>query len=227
MATVPKPVILIILDGWGVAPSSEGNGVTLAKTPNFNKYIASYPTSTLLASGQAVGLSWGEMGNSEVGHLNLGVGKIFYQNLPRIDKAIDDETIFQNKVLLDAAEHVKKHNSKLHLLGLISEGNVHAMSRHCYALLEFAKRAGLEDVFIHAFLDGRDTLYNSGLGFIKELEQKIDDIGVGAIATLHGRMFAMDRDNRWERVVKTWNALVKRLKNHTQKKFTMKNLSRL
>lgn len=208
MNKVPKPVALIILDGWGVAPASDGNGVTLAKTPNFNKYVSVYPAMTLLASGEAVGLSWGEMGNSEVGHLNLGVGKIFYQNLPRISKAIDDGGFFKISALIKAAEHVKAHNSKLHLIGLVSEGKVHAMLSHCVALLEFAKKNKVKDVFVHAFLDGRDSQFNSGLGFIEELEKQMDKIGVGKIASLHGRMYAMDRDNRWERVEKTYRVLV-------------------
>lgn len=208
MQKIPKPIALIILDGWGVAPASEGNGVTLAKTPNFNKYVTSYPAMTLLASGEAVGLSWGEMGNSEVGHLNLGVGKIFYQNLPRIDKAIDDGSFFENKVFWRAMEHVKKFNSKLHLIGLVSEGKVHSTSAHCYALLELARKNKVNDVFIHAFLDGRDSPFNSGKLFIEELEEKIDKIGAGKIASLHGRLYALDRDNRWERVEKAYQAMV-------------------
>ncbi len=208
MKKIPKPVILIVLDGWGIAPASEGNGVTLAKTPNFIKYVAGYPAMTLLASGEAVGLSWGEMGNSEVGHLNLGVGKVFYQNLPRIDKAIEDGSFSQNKVLLEALEHVKKHNSKLHLLGLTSEGKVHSMINHCYALLELAKKEKVDEVYIHAILDGRDSPYNSGKLFVDELEAKIKKIGVGEIASLHGRMYTMDRDNRWERVEKSYRTLV-------------------
>jgi len=202
-----RPVILIIMDGWGIAPKSEGNGITLAKTSNINKYIAHYPAMTLMASGESVGLSWGEMGNSEVGHLNLGVGKIFYQNLPRIDKEIEEETFFQNQVLLDAINHAKQNKSKLHLLGLMSEGRIHSLNKHCYALLELAERQDFKDVFIHAILDGRDTPYNSGRGFIEELEKKIKHYKVGKIASLHGRMFAMDRDNNWDRVTKSFNVL--------------------
>jgi len=204
----PKPVVLMILDGWGVAPASDGNGVSLSKTPNFDRYVASYPAMTLLASGESVGLSWGEMGNSEVGHLNLGVGKIFYQNLPRISKAIDDGSFFNNPALLKTVQHVQAHNSKLHLVGLVSEGKVHAMLSHAVALLEFAKKNKIKDVFVHAFLDGRDSQYNSGLGFIEELEKQMDKIGVGKIASLHGRLYAMDRDNRWERVEKTYRVMV-------------------
>ena len=207
MQDIPKPVVLIILDGWGIAPHSDGNGVTLAKTPNFDKYVDHYPAMTLLASGEAVGLSWGEMGNSEVGHLNLGVGKIFYQNLPRIDKSIEDETFFEMEALKKAIQHVQKHKSKLHLMGLVSEGKVHGMSQHCYALLELAKKNKVKDVFVHAFLDGRDSPYNSGKQFISELKEAIKDVGAGEIASLHGRMFAMDRDNRWERVEKTYKVL--------------------
>ena len=209
MAKISKPVVLMIIDGLGVAPASDGNGVTLAKTPNLEKYLASYPSMTLLASGEAVGLSWGEVGNSEVGHLNLGVGKIFYQNLPRINRSIDNGEFFENNVLLEAMDHVKKNKSKLHLIGLVSEGKVHSTSSHCYALLEMAKKNKVKDVFVHAFLDGRDSQRDSGLGFIKELKDKIKHIGVGEIASLHGRMFAMDRDNRWERVQKTFDVLSK------------------
>jgi len=207
MAQISKPIALIILDGWGVAPPSEGNGVSLAKTPNFDKYVASYPAMTLLASGEAVGLSWGEVGNSEVGHLNLGVGKIFYQNLPRIDRAIDSREFFSNQAFLDAIEHARKNNSKLHLMGLVSEGKVHAMSTHCFALLELAKQQKFKDVFVHAFLDGRDSAYNGGQGFITDLQNKIKEIGVGKIASLQGRLYAMDRDNRWERVQKCYDVL--------------------
>ncbi len=209
MAQISKPVVLIILDGWGVATPSEGNGVSLAKTPNFDRYVASYPAMTLLASGEAVGLSWGEVGNSEVGHLNLGVGKIFYQNLPRIDRAIDNREFFENNVFIDAMNHVKKHNSKLHLMGLVSEGKVHAMSTHCFALLELAKKQKVDQVFVHAFLDGRDSAYNSGKSFITDLQNKIQELAVGKIASLHGRLYAMDRDNRWERVQKTFDVLTK------------------
>ncbi|MFH0988105.1 MAG: 2,3-bisphosphoglycerate-independent phosphoglycerate mutase [Parcubacteria group bacterium] len=205
---VKHPLLLIVLDGWGVAPSSEGNGITLAKTPNFSRYVASYPTMTLLASGESVGLSWGEVGNSEVGHLNLGVGKIFYQNLPRISRSIESGEFYNNKAMLEAMEHVKKNKTKLHLMGLVSNGRVHAMNEHCYALLEMAKRNKVKDVFVHAFLDGRDSKFDSGKQFVKELEDKMSEQGVGTIASVHGRMYAMDRDNRWERVEKSYRAIV-------------------
>jgi len=208
MNKVPKLVVLVVLDGWGIAPASEGNGVTLAETPNFKKFVATYPAMTLLASGESVGLSWGEMGNSEVGHLNLGAGRIFYQNLPRISKAIADGSFFTKKALLGAVEHARKYHSRIHLIGLTSEGRVHSTMPHCYALLEFFKQQKMDDVFIHAILDGRDVIFNSGKGFIEELQEKMRKIGVGEIASLHGRMYAMDRDNRWERVEKVYRALV-------------------
>ncbi len=204
----PRPVVLIILDGWGIAPPAEGNAITLAKTPNFQKLVSSYPAMTLLASGESVGLSWGEVGNSEVGHLNLGVGKIFYQNLPRITKAIDDGSFFENETLLRAVEHVKKNNGRFHLLGLCSEGKVHSSLVHLFALLEFAQQQGLKDVPIHAILDGRDTPFNSGLNFLKEIEEKTKKFKVGYIATIHGRLYAMDRDNHWERVEKSYRTIV-------------------
>ena len=207
MKNVPKPVALIILDGWGVAPESEGNGITLTKTQNFDKYVASYPAMTLLASGEAVGLSWGEMGNSEVGHLNLGVGKIFYQNLPRINKSIDDESFFGNQSFSDAIDHVKKNNSKLHIMGIMSEGKIHGINSHCYALLKLAKQRGISEVYVHVFLDGRDSSYNSGEEFIRELENEMKKQKSGKIASMHGRLYAMDRDNRWERIEKTYNVM--------------------
>lgn len=203
----PRPVVLAILDGWGIAPKSEGNAIANANTPNLNKMIAAYPTMTLRASGDEVGLSWGEMGTSEVGHLNLGTGRIFYQTLPRINKAVNDGSFFANKTLLEAADYVKKNKSSLHLLGLVSTGRVHTTIEHLYALLKFAKEQKIKKVFIHAFLDGRDTIYNSGAGFIEKLQGKIKEYGVGKIATLSGRFYAMDRDNRWDRTEAAYRAI--------------------
>jgi 2,3-bisphosphoglycerate-independent phosphoglycerate mutase len=202
-----SPIALIILDGWGIAPASRGNGISLAKTPNFNKYITTYFSAVLQASGEAVGLPYGEVGNSEVGHLNLGAGKIIFQNLPRINKSILNGSFFKNKIFLEAFSHIKKNNSSLHLLGLVSNGGAHSFNEHLFALLELAKKEKLDRVFIHAFLDGRDTSYNSGLDFIKELEEKINQIGIGKIASLSGRFFAMDRDNHWDRIKKVYLAL--------------------
>lgn len=203
----PKPVVLAILDGWGVAPKGEGNAIAFAKTPNIDKFVAAYPAMTLRASGDEVGLSWGEMGTSEVGHLNLGTGKIFYQTLPRINKSIEDGSFFDNSVLEAAASHVKKNKSSLHIMGLASTGRVHTTIEHLYALLRFAYREKIKRVYIHAFLDGRDTVYNSGIDFIAKLQEKIKEYGVGKIATLSGRFYAMDRDNHWDRTEKTYRAI--------------------
>jgi len=202
-----RPVVLVILDGWGVAPPSQGNAVTLAKTPIFNNLLTHYPSMTLQASGEAVGLPWGEMGNSEVGHLNLGAGKIVWQNLPKITRSIADGSFFKNQIFLKAIEHVKRNKSKLHFVGLVSNGMVHSSINHLFALLEMAKQNNVKDVFIHAILDGRDTPFNSGEVFIKELENKIQQFNIGKIATLSGRYWAMDRDNHWERTEKVYKAM--------------------
>jgi len=210
-----RPVVLVILDGWGVAPAAPGNAIAQAKTPNFEKYVATYPAMILVASGDAVGLSWGEMGTSEVGHTNLGSGTIFYQSLPRISKAIIDGTFFDNPAFLNAAKHVKKYKSKLHILGLVSNGGVHSHIEHLFGLLEFAKRQEIKEVYIHVILDGRDSIFNSGLGFVKELLAKIKELKVNAkIATISGRFYAMDRDNHWERVQKTFLAMTKGESEH-------------
>ena len=203
----PKPVVLAILDGWGIAPPSKGNAITLAKKPVFDHLVSAYPVMALQASGEAVGLSWGEMGNSEVGHLNLGAGKIIYQTLPRINKIIEAGELINNPALNKAAGQAIKNKSKLHLLGLVSNGGVHSHQNHLYALLDFCKKKGLKDVYIHAILDGRDTRKDGGLDFINQLLIKIKEIGVGQIASLSGRFFAMDRDNHWDRISKSFFAL--------------------
>ena len=203
-----KPVVLVIMDGLGVAPPSNGNAVTIAKTPNLNKYITSYPVTTLNAASESVGLPWGEVGNSEVGHTNLGAGFIFYQNYPRINKAIIDGSFFTNKAFLAATAHVKKNRSRLHLVGLIGSGAVHSHSDHLFALLELAKQQKVKEVYIHTILDGRDTIFNTGKGFVEELEKKIKEIKSDAqIATVSGRFYAMDRDNHWERIEKSYQAM--------------------
>ncbi|MBI2038005.1 MAG: 2,3-bisphosphoglycerate-independent phosphoglycerate mutase [Candidatus Magasanikbacteria bacterium] len=203
-----KPVVLIIMDGWGIAPHVDGNAITKADTPNLNKFLKNYPTMTIHASGNEVGLMFGEMGNSEVGHLNIGAGRVYYQSCPRINRAIDDSSFFEIPAFLQALERVKQNNSSLHLVGLVSSGNVHSSNQHLYALLELCKKQKLtKNVFIHAVLDGRDALYNSGKEFISELQQKISEIKVGKIATLSGRYFAMDRDNRWDRCEKAYRAI--------------------
>ena len=209
MSERPKPLVLAILDGWGVAPDDEGNAITRAKTPNFDRFVAEYPAMSLHASGNEVGLTFGEMGNSEVGHLNIGAGRVYYQTLPRITKSISEGTFFENKAFLGAAAHVAKNNSSLHLIGLVGSGNVHASDEHLFALLEFAKKKKIKSVFVHAILDGRDTTFNSGLDFVKKLQEKMKKIGVGEIASLSGRYFAMDRDNRWDRVNKAYAAMAR------------------
>ncbi|MBU0648924.1 2,3-bisphosphoglycerate-independent phosphoglycerate mutase [Patescibacteria group bacterium] len=206
--TRPKPVLLAILDGWGAAPDHAGNAITRAKTPVMDNLIRSYPVMTLKASGEAVGLSWGEMGNSEVGHLTIGAGRVFYQSLPRINKTIEDRTFFANPAFGKAFEHVKKNKSALHLMGLVSPGGVHSHQEHLYALLDLAKKNKVSNVLIHVFLDGRDTDFNSGLGFVRELQGQIKQKKIGAIATLSGRYYAMDRDNRWDRTRQAYEAMV-------------------
>ena len=203
-----KPVVLVILDGWGVAPDSEGNAITRAQTPNFIKLLKNYPTMTLLASGTEVGLSFGEMGNSEVGHLNIGAGRVYYQTLPRIGQDIASGVFFENSAFKQAAEQIKKNGSNLHLLGAVSNGNVHASLDHLYALLEFCKKQKLsKEVFVHIILDGRDSLYNSGKVFVGELLKKMKELKVGQIASISGRYYAMDRDNRWDRCEKAYRAI--------------------
>jgi 2,3-bisphosphoglycerate-independent phosphoglycerate mutase len=204
----PKPLALIILDGFGLRDEDEGNAVHAAQTPNLDKYMAEYPMTTLGASGEAVGLPEGQMGNSEVGHLNLGAGRIVYQDFTRINKAIRDRSLFDNEVLKEAYQQVKDGGRALHLMGLLSDGGVHSHINHLFGLLDMAKKYGLKKVFIHAILDGRDTPPKSGAGFVKELQDKLDEIGFGKIATVSGRYYAMDRDNRWERTRKAYDAMV-------------------
>ena len=203
-----KPTVLLIMDGFGLNDRHEANAVYEANTPNIDKLMAECPFVKGNASGLAVGLPDGQMGNSEVGHLNMGAGRIVYQELTRITKAIQDGDFFDNRAFLEAVENCKKNNSTLHLYGLLSDGGVHSHNTHLYALLELAKRQGLTDVCVHCFLDGRDTAPTSGKEFIEELEAKIKEIGVGQIASIEGRYYAMDRDNRWERVGKAYDAMV-------------------
>lgn len=204
----PKPVVLLIVDGFGIAPDADGNAVTKAKMPNFKKIIQNYPAMMLRASGEEVGLSWGEMGNSEVGHLAIGAGRVYYQTLPRINREIVTGDFFRQKTFLAAFEHAKKNNSAVHLIGLVSSGRVHSLDEHCFALLEMAKKEKFDRVFVHAILDGRDTVYNAAPDFIQNLQNKIQENKVGAIASLSGRFYAMDRDNRWDRVEKAYKAMV-------------------
>lgn len=206
--------ILCILDGFGISENKNNNAVFLAKKPNIDKIFNEYGFVLGNASGTFVGLPKGQMGNSEVGHLNIGGGRIVYQDLTKITKEIEGGTFFENEVLKKSVEHVKKNNSSLHIMGLLSDGGVHSHITHLYALLKFAKINNIDKVYIHCFMDGRDTEPNSGLKFIKELKQKIDEIGVGNIATVAGRYYAMDRDKNYDRVKKAYDALVSIDKNN-------------
>lgn len=203
-----QPIVLVVLDGWGIAPPSRGNAIETAATPVMDAFVTSYPAVTLQASGEAVGLPWGEVGNSEVGHLNIGAGRIIFQDLPRITRSIADGTFFTNPVFLETIAAVRRRNGRLHLLGLCSSGGVHASIEHLYALLELCAQQGLKDVAVHAILDGRDTPHDSGVKFLTELTARLERQGVGTIATVSGRYFAMDRDNRWDRTAKAYRAMV-------------------
>jgi 2,3-bisphosphoglycerate-independent phosphoglycerate mutase len=206
-AMKPRPVALVILDGWGINESCEKNAVCQARTPHLDDLFQHYPSTRLSASGLDVGLPPGQMGNSEVGHLNIGAGRIIYQDLTRISKAIADGDFFGNPVLVDAMKQVRRGGKALHLLGLVSDGGVHSHIEHLYALVDMAKRQGLTQVYIHAFLDGRDTPPQSGATFLQALEEELARIGLGTVATVTGRYYAMDRDNRWERVERAYRAL--------------------
>lgn len=203
-----KPLALIILDGFGNNPSDYGNAIHAAKTPNLDKLFETCPHTLIGASGMDVGLPDGQMGNSEVGHTNIGAGRVVYQELTRITKSISDGDFFQNEALCGAVENCKNNGSALHLMGLLSDGGVHSHNKHLYGLLELAKRAGLEKVYVHCFMDGRDVPPSSGKEYVEELMAKMKEIGVGKIASVMGRYYAMDRDNRWERVEKAYAAMV-------------------
>ncbi len=204
-----KPVVLMILDGYGLNERHDGNAVYEAKTPVMDRLMKEYPFVKGNASGLSVGLPDGQMGNSEVGHLNMGAGRIVYQELTRITKSIEDGDFFENPEFLAAVENCKSHDSALHLYGLVSDGGVHSHITHIYGLLELAKRNGLTKVFVHCFLDGRDTPPSSGKEFVAELEEKMKELGVGRVASVMGRYYAMDRDNRWDRVKLAYDALTK------------------
>jgi 2,3-bisphosphoglycerate-independent phosphoglycerate mutase len=203
-----KPTMLMILDGFGINPNKDGNAVEIANTPNIDKLMRKYPKTEVYTSGLKVGLPEGQMGNSEVGHTNIGAGRIVYQELTRITKSIEDGDFFEKQEFIDAIENCKKNNTKLHILGLLSDGGVHSHMRHLFGLLELAKRRDFEEVYVHCFLDGRDTPPASAETYITELMEKMKEKGVGKIASLSGRFYSMDRDKRWERVKKCYDALV-------------------
>ncbi|KMM37017.1 2,3-bisphosphoglycerate-independent phosphoglycerate mutase [Guptibacillus hwajinpoensis] len=202
-----KPEALIILDGFGLRDEEKGNAVAHANKPNFDRYWNQYPHATLQASGKAVGLPDGQMGNSEVGHLNIGAGRIVYQSLTRVNLSIEEGDFFENETFLEAIDHAKKKGTSLHLFGLLSDGGIHSHIKHLFALLELAAKQGLEDVYVHGFLDGRDVGQQSAKTYIEQLEDKMKEVGVGRLATLSGRYYSMDRDKRWDRVEKSYRAL--------------------
>jgi 2,3-bisphosphoglycerate-independent phosphoglycerate mutase len=203
-----KPLLLMILDGWGINPERESNAIAQARTPNMTRLCAEYPTSEIDGSGLSVGLPVGQMGNSEVGHTNIGAGRVVYQDLTRISKSIEDGDFFENPVLVDCMQKAKGGSGRLHLAGLLSDGGVHSHDTHLYALIEMAKRQGVREVFVHCLLDGRDTPPQSGAQYLERLQGEIARIGLGKIATVIGRYYAMDRDNRWDRVEKAYRAMV-------------------
>ena len=204
----PKPLILIILDGWGYRAETKANAIALARKPTYDRLLQEYPNTLIHTSGPYVGLPEGQMGNSEVGHLNIGAGRIVHMDITRIDLMIQNGEIFKHPVLLDAMTHARTGERRLHLFGLVSDGGVHSQQEHLYALLKMAKQNGLERVFVHAFMDGRDTLPTNGAGYLEQLQQKMREYNCGKIATVNGRYYAMDRDRRWERIAKAYNAMV-------------------
>ena len=206
MTLRPKPLLLIILDGWGHNPASYGNAIALARKPTFDELTRNYPQTLIHTSGPAVGLPPGQMGNSEVGHLNMGSGRIVHMDITRIEQLITSGELFQHPVLLNAMARGRQR--RLHLMGLLSDGGVHSLQEHLYALLRMARQEGVAQVFIHAFMDGRDTPPNSGSVYMDQLRQKLREIGVGEVATVTGRYYAMDRDRRWERTARAYNAMI-------------------
>ncbi len=207
-----KPVMLIILDGWGIREMEVGNAVKQAKTPNFDRWLRTRERAVVHTSGEYVGLVSGQMGNSEVGHLNLGAGRVVYQDITRIDLAIKDGSLASDPILAEVINGVKQRGAKLHLIGLLGPGGVHSHQRHLHALLDITKQAGVDPV-IHVITDGRDTPTHSGIGFLADLRAKLDSLGIGRIATVSGRYYAMDRDKRWQRTQLAYDAMVKRTGN--------------
>ena len=210
------PLVLLVLDGWGLREERAGNAIKLARTPAYAELIDRFPHSSLLASGEAVGLPAGQMGNSEVGHITMGAGRVVYQDLTRIDKSVRDGDFFEKPALLDAMARCRGGAHALHILGLVSPNGIHSHTRHLYALIEMAKRQNVERLFVQGFTDGRDTSPNGGAGFVGELERVMRDVGVGRVASIGGRYYGMDRDNRWERTKKAYDAIVGAPAPHTR-----------
>jgi 2,3-bisphosphoglycerate-independent phosphoglycerate mutase len=206
--TRPKPLVLIILDGWGYRAETKANAIALARKPTYDRLLREYPNTLIHTSGPFVGLPEGQMGNSEVGHLNIGAGRIVHMDITRIDLMIQNGEFFSHPVLLAAMKHARVGECRLHLFGLVSDGGVHSQQAHLYALLKMAKQQGVDRVFVHAFMDGRDTLPTNGAGYLEQLQQKMREYNSGKIATVSGRYYAMDRDRRWERIAKAYNAMV-------------------
>ena len=205
----PKPVLLVILDGWGIRSEREANAIAVAGTPNMDALVREFPHTAIETSGLSVGLPEGQMGNSEVGHTNLGAGRIVYQDLVRINRAVEDGSFFKNDALLMACRRAKESGGALHLMGLLSDGGVHSHIEHLFALVELARREGVPRTFVHAFMDGRDTPPKSGLDYMAQLEKRLRDTGYGKVAVVSGRYYAMDRDKRWDRVALAYAAMVK------------------
>jgi 2,3-bisphosphoglycerate-independent phosphoglycerate mutase len=203
-----RPLVLIILDGWGYAPPSKANAISLARKPNYDRLLSEYPNTLIHTSGRYVGLPEGQMGNSEVGHLNIGAGRIVYMDITKIDVMIEKGELFSNPVLLEAMKNARSGGRQLHFCGLLSDGGVHSQQNHLYALLRMAKQQGVDLTYVHCFMDGRDTLPTNGAGYIQQLQQKMRELGVGKIATVSGRYYAMDRDKKWDRELKTFDAMV-------------------
>src|SRR5215831_4561469 len=203
-----RPLVLIILDGWGYAPPSQANAISLARKPNYDRLLKEFPNTLIHTSGRYVGLPAGQMGNSEVGHLNIGAGRIVYMDITKIDLMIEKGDFFSNSVLLEGIKNARSGGRQLHLCGLLSDGGVHSHQNHLYALLRMARQNGVDRVFVHCFMDGRDTLPTSGAGYVQQLQQKMREYGVGKVATVSGRYYAMDRDKKWDRELKAFEAMV-------------------
>ncbi|MCU1220289.1 MAG: phosphoglycerate mutase, partial [Candidatus Angelobacter sp.] len=202
-----RPLVLIILDGWGYAPPSKANAIALARKPNYDRLLTQYPNTLIHTSGRFVGLPQGQMGNSEVGHLNIGAGRVVYMDITKIDLMIEKGDLFSNPALLEAMKNARHGGRQLHLFGLLSDGGVHSHQNHLYALLRMAKQSGVDRTFVHCFMDGRDTLPTNGAVYLQQLQQKTRELG-GKIASVSGRYYAMDRDKKWDRELKAFDAMV-------------------